>query len=238
MSVSAFYDALAPRYDAVRFGTPYARWADGLERDFIRRHCPPGRVLELGAGTGRLTATLAAIAADVTAVDASAEMLRVLEARLAGARNVRVHRGSALDIGDLPSFGRFDAVVSFRLLPHLEDIGGALELVQRALRPGGTAVFDLWGSRSLYYALRTAARRGRVHTRFLPPRRMTDLVAAAGLRIVACRGWGFLLPFRRLVDRLDEPRAARLCDAVERLGQARLPSAAHAFVFACAKPES
>jgi 2-polyprenyl-3-methyl-5-hydroxy-6-metoxy-1,4-benzoquinol methylase len=235
MSVRGFYDALAPRYDAVRFATPYARLVDGLERAFIGAHCHPGSVLELGAGTGRLTTTLAALAARVTVVDESERMLAALGARLNGTPNVRARRMSLFGIEALEDFGRFDSVVCFRVLPHVEDTERALSLIQRALRPGGTAIFDLWNSRSAAFALRTLARRGRVYTRFLSPRRMRDAITGAGLTVEACRGWGVLIPFRVLQDRLDDDRVVRLFNAVERLGCTRLRAVAHALMFACVK---
>jgi SAM-dependent methyltransferase len=236
MSVRAYYDALAPRYDAARFGTRYARLVDELERSFIGEHCDAGSVLEIGAGTGRLTSTLARLAARVTAVDVSAEMLTVLRTRLHGVSNVRAHQLSVSRIPELDEFGCFDTVVCFRTLPHIEDTGKALALMQRALRPGGRAIFDLWSSRSLYFALRTLARRGGVYTRFLPPARMREEIAGAGLSVRACRGWGFLIPFRILLDRLEEHRVLKLFDVVERLGHARLRAGAHALMFCCVKP--
>jgi SAM-dependent methyltransferase len=206
---------------------------DTLEHAFLREHCAPGLVLEIGAGTGRLTTTLASLASRLIAVDVTDEMLTILRSRLHGAGSVRSRRLSAFDIAELEEFGQFDTVVCLRTLPHLPDAGRALSLMQQALRPGGKAIFDLWSTRSLYFALRTLARRRRVATHFLSPPRMRRLVAGAHLQVEACRGWGLLLPVRSLFDRLDERRRQKIFDAVEGWGGMRLPGAAHAVMFSC-----
>src|SRR3954454_14234764 len=65
---------LARRYDESLAGTPLLE----LDQRFVARHCPtPGRLLDLGCGTGRVAIPLAGRGHRVTAVDLSAEMLRV-----------------------------------------------------------------------------------------------------------------------------------------------------------------
>jgi SAM-dependent methyltransferase len=77
--------------------------------DWLPRGC--ARVLEIGAGTGRLTIDLAARAAHVTAVEPARPLGEILRRRLAAARagNVDVVRGF---FDDLPSAPPYDMVVS------------------------------------------------------------------------------------------------------------------------------
>jgi SAM-dependent methyltransferase len=89
-------------------------------------------VLDLGAGTGKLTRALAARGLDVVAVDPSPKMLERL--RVAVPEAV-VHVGSAEDI-PLPD-ASVDAVLVAQAW-HWVDQDRALASVARVLRPGGT----------------------------------------------------------------------------------------------------
>ncbi|WP_426520260.1 class I SAM-dependent methyltransferase [Diaminobutyricibacter sp. McL0618] len=98
------------------------------------------RVLDLGAGTGKLTRLLVDRGLDIVAVDPSAQMLGVLERSLHG---IPTHLGSGEDIplGE----ASVDAVVSGQAW-HWVDAALAVPEVARVLRPGGTLGL-VWNSR-------------------------------------------------------------------------------------------
>jgi ubiquinone/menaquinone biosynthesis C-methylase UbiE len=89
-------------------------------------------VLDLGAGTGKLTRALVARGLEVVAVDPSPKMLEQLSAAIPGAS---VHEGTAEDIplGD----ASVDAVLVAQAW-HWVDQDAALPSVARVLRAGGT----------------------------------------------------------------------------------------------------
>lgn len=89
------------------------------------------RVLDLGAGTGKLTRALLGRDVEVVAVDPSAAMLRVLARSVPG---VPTYVGTGEGI-PLPS-GSVDAVVCAQAW-HWVDPGQACAEVARVLRPGG-----------------------------------------------------------------------------------------------------
>ena len=97
----------------------------------------PLRVLDLGAGTGKLTAALARLGAEVTAVEPDPRMLAQLRAELPSVRSVA---GSAEQI-PLPDAG-VDAVVAGQAM-HWFDLDRAIPEIARVLRPGGV-VAALW----------------------------------------------------------------------------------------------
>lgn len=97
----------------------------------------PPRVLDLGAGTGKLTAALVRLGADVTAVEPDPAMLAHLRRGLPG---VRALSGSAEDI-PVPD-GAADAVVAGQAA-HWFDMSRALPEIVRVLSPGGI-VAGLW----------------------------------------------------------------------------------------------
>jgi len=103
---------------------------------------PDERVLDLGCGTGHLTAVLAESGASVVGVDASREMLA--EAR-ATRPDIPFVRG---DARRLPFEGSFDAVLSNAVLHWVDgaDQDDAIASVRDALRPGGRFVAELGGS--------------------------------------------------------------------------------------------
>ena len=125
-SVADAYERARPEYpdDAVR-------WLVGDE---------PADVVDLGAGTGKLTRRLVALGHRVTAVEPLAEMLEHL--RLA-APEARAVTGSAEQI-PLPDASA-DVVVSAQAF-HWFDHQAALPEMARILRPGGRVAL-VWNTR-------------------------------------------------------------------------------------------
>lgn len=116
-SVADAYDRGRPTYprDA-------AVWLTGSE---------PLRVLELGAGTGKLTEQLVALGHDVHATDPDPAMLAILERNLPGVQSSRAP-AEEIPAGD----ASYDVVVSAQAF-HWFDLDKALPEIQRVLRPRG-----------------------------------------------------------------------------------------------------
>lgn len=124
------FGSVATAYDDFRPGYP-AEAVDLSLEDAGRR------VLDLGAGTGKLTAELVGRGYDVVAVEPDPAMLAVLRDRLPG---VDARAGAAEDI-PLPD-GSVDAVLAGQALHWFEPERAAPELA-RVLRPGGVLA-GLW----------------------------------------------------------------------------------------------
>jgi ubiquinone/menaquinone biosynthesis C-methylase UbiE len=97
-------------------------------------------VLEVAAGTGLVTVTIARSAVRVLATDYSPAMVEQLKRRLAtdGVRNV-TPRVADIYALDLPA-SSFDAVVCANVLHLVPDLETALFALKRVLRPGGKLV--------------------------------------------------------------------------------------------------
>lgn len=90
------------------------------------------KVLDVGAGTGRLSVSLANAGAEVIALDVSEEMLKVLQKKNP---RIKIAVGEA---EDLPfDDNSFDIVTAAFLIVHLKDLGSFFDEVYRVLKPGG-----------------------------------------------------------------------------------------------------
>jgi SAM-dependent methyltransferase len=116
-SVAALYERYRPAYPAAAVA-----WLLGPSAL---------RVLDLGAGTGKLTRAVLAAGHDVVAVEPDVEMRAELAAALPA---VLLHAGAAEDI-PLPD-ASVDAVTMGQAF-HWIDRDGALPEIARVLRPGG-----------------------------------------------------------------------------------------------------
>lgn len=90
-----------------------------------------GPVVDLGAGTGKLTQSLLAQGLEVVAVDPSPQMLSVLAERIPGA-DARIGTGESIPVPD----GGAGLVVAAQAW-HWVDPAVAVPEVARVLRPGG-----------------------------------------------------------------------------------------------------
>ena len=129
-------DRQARESRAASFGptaAAYARSRPGYPEAAVDWLLPAGagRVLDLGAGTGKLTTALAARGLEVTAVDPSGAMLDALRQTCPGV-DAREGRAEAIPLPD----GSVDAVLVAQAW-HWFDAARAGAEMARVLRPGG-----------------------------------------------------------------------------------------------------
>ena len=96
-------------------------------------------VLEIGAGTGRYSVTLAKEGLNVTAVELIRHNIDILRSKLDGTEPITVLQGNALDLSALPD-AAFDLTLVLGPMYHLytmEDRQKALSEAVRVTKPGG-----------------------------------------------------------------------------------------------------
>ncbi|HET7460114.1 MAG TPA: class I SAM-dependent methyltransferase [Longimicrobium sp.] len=116
-------------------------WAEVDEvRAALERFNPAGRVLELACGTGWWTEQLVRWADEITAVDASSEVLELNRIRVG---DEKVRRVQADLFQWTPEPAAYDVVFFSFWLSHVppERFGDFWEMVRGALKPGGRAFF-------------------------------------------------------------------------------------------------
>ena len=100
---------------------------------------PDPRILEVGAGTGRYSVTLAKQGYRVTAVELVAHNLEMLRSKLDGAEPIETLQGNALDLSRFAD-GTFDLTMLLGPMYHLYDRADKLKALSEAIRvtrPGG-----------------------------------------------------------------------------------------------------
>jgi len=207
----AYYDEFARSYE--RHRRPHAprgyhAMIDDLEVAVTERYATGKDVLEVGCGTGLLLERIRAFAARAKGVDLSPRMLDLARSR-------------GLDVAEAPATRlpfpdeSFDVTCSFKVLAHVEDIGGALAEMARVTRPGGVLLAEFYNPLSLRGLLKRFGPAGRisrftkedaVYTRFdapwviprlLPPR--TRVEASWGVRVVTPTAAAFQIPVVRTI---------------------------------------
>ena len=142
------FDAAAELYDAVRPGYPAEAVDDLVRLTGIDRH---SRVLEIGAGTGKMTVELARRGCEIVAVELGSGMAAVAARNLASFPKVSIV-DAAFEDWSLPATP-FDAVVAATSFHWLDPAirvtraadclrpGGALAIVSTEHVAGGTDAF-------------------------------------------------------------------------------------------------
>ena len=162
-------------------------------RSFSRRAVLPwaldghnlsGEILEIGAGSGAMTAGLAHDFPDalITATDLDSGMVDSARARLTRFPNVAVE---VADVTSLPfATARFDSVASFLMLHHVIDWSDALAEVSRVLKPRGVLLgYDLADTR----VARWIHRADRSPHCIIAPDELADGLAVAGFTEITVR---------------------------------------------------
>jgi SAM-dependent methyltransferase len=192
MSVSHF-DAIAEIYDETippHVAEHYAQ----KRAAFVVEHCPSGRALDVGCGTGVLALRLTRLGYDVVGVDPSERMLDVMRRR---APTVEAVHGSATD---LPfADGEFDLTLSVATMHHIADPGAvrqALREMTRVTRPGGRVlIWDHNPANPYWPRLMKRVPQDTGDERLIPLDEILSGLASGGAQPVLVRQLGLLPDF-------------------------------------------
>lgn len=186
------------------------------------------RVLDVGCGTGSVTVIANRDRGNtVIAIEPDPE-----RAAVARARGLSVHNG-LLDEAFLAEHGGFDVVMSSDVIEHTAAPAEFVQMMARALRPGGLLLISV--PNVAHWTVRLNLLFGRfdyepvgimdaTHLRWFTTKTIADLVDRAGFDILEMRhSAGLGLPaynrglLRRMPDRLKDPSIRLLTRALPRL---------------------
>lgn len=168
----------------------YELWLDAIERER-----PPGRLLDIGCGTGLFLAVARRRGWQTLGVDACAE----------ATEHARSHFGLDVWIGEFEEFPAdargFDAITGWDIIEHARDPVSLLTAMRRCLSPDGVVALSTPNQRSMLDLVAGALyrlSRGRVrgplekfyidqHFLYYTPETLAHSLERAGLRVASLR---------------------------------------------------
>jgi ubiquinone/menaquinone biosynthesis C-methylase UbiE len=136
-----YYRQLAQEYDATTGQTEELQRAFARARDLLQHLGPYEQMLELACGTGAWTRALLPLGRELTAIDASPEMLTLARQKVGNA-SVQFQQA---DLFRWQPSQQYDLVFFANWLSHVppQRLDAFLSTVARAVRPGGSlAIMD------------------------------------------------------------------------------------------------
>lgn len=138
------YTGFAEVYDTFMDNIPYEEWAEYLIGLLKEYKVNDGLVLDLGCGTGNMTALLDAAGYDMIGVDNSEEMLEIaMEKRERSGQNILY---LLQDMREFELYGTVRAIVSIcdsiNYILEEDELLEVFRLVNNYLDPKGTFIFD------------------------------------------------------------------------------------------------
>jgi len=227
------YERSARQYDRLRFAGVAGRWGHARQVEILKSLADTWtgkRVLEIGCGTGRITAELVRWGANVVATDISEEMLHVAAARFDGADLSRTPRFRVMSVFDIDvDLREYDFVIMINVMGRLSNAGEAIRGIASKMSAQGRLIFTFPCLTSILLPVGLIVNlRGRsltrdVTSRWYSPRTIEDLCRSAGMDVVRFRGNHYvpvprllfpMLPFFWACDRTVGKLFPRRCPSV------------------------
>lgn len=190
-------------------------YAASRRLDLIERTArPPGRLLDVGCGSGEVLVAARERGWDVQ----GAEPVEESAAYAVIERGLDV-RAALLEESGIPEASA-DVVSAFHVLEHMSDGRAFLQSIARWARPGGHVVIEVpnWGSvHRRAYGAAWPGLRPLEHVAHYTPRTLATTMRRAALEVVAVHTPGFLWRRQTLAQMLHDLGAERLAPAARRV---------------------
>jgi SAM-dependent methyltransferase len=139
------YEKFAYMYDKLMSDAPYDQWVSFVLEVMKQNEIVNGKILDVGCGTGNIAIPLSELALAVTAVDLSAEMLMIAQAKSQEKQtDVKFFQQ---DMRELEGLGTFDVVISLcdsiNYLNNQDEVATTFQGVYDHLNNSGIFIFDV-----------------------------------------------------------------------------------------------
>lgn len=139
--------------DDERFTAPHRRVEFITTMNYIQKYVKKGcKILELGAGTGAYSISLAKKGYHVDAVEISEHNLELLEVNGEGLKNLTIRQGDAVELG-MYADELFDVTLSLGPMFHIfneKDMKSAIREAVRVTKKGGIIIFSYLTNDSVF----------------------------------------------------------------------------------------
>ncbi len=168
-----------------------------LRVEFMQRHMSfeGKKILDVGCGAGILSECLAELGAKVTAIDMSANVLRVAREH-ADQKNLTIDYRQIL-VEEFESEEKFDGISCMELLEHVPSPQRVIEACAGLLKPGGLVFFSTLNRTFKSYALAIIAaeyvlnilpKGTHSYAQFIRPSELNHWAEASGLELLELQG--------------------------------------------------
>jgi len=168
---------IAEEYDNYYKSDP-GKTIDNIEKKLLTEHLeniPYRGLLELGCGTGHWTSFFCQEGFNVTAIDASENMLKIAEQKNQDNCKFRKADATQLPFAD----NTFSVVASVAMIEFIEDVNIVMKEIKRVLKPGGSLLLGCLNQNSELGKTRTTDPVFK-HARFFTPGHIQNLLTRFG----------------------------------------------------------
>ncbi|MCV3244010.1 SAM-dependent methyltransferase [Mesorhizobium robiniae] len=118
--------------------------------EFVLRNTSPGRMLDIGCGTGQLCLDLGRRGFDVHGADLSSVQIEIAIQAARGVLDAPEERFQVCTADSLPFEGRFDLIAAIGVLPYVQDQPAFIQRTLSLLKPTGMFVASYTNPASLF----------------------------------------------------------------------------------------
>ncbi|WP_163970060.1 class I SAM-dependent DNA methyltransferase [Oceanobacillus halotolerans] len=139
------YQQMASLYDRLMEDAPYDAWVTFTEEVLKKYQVKPEKIVDLGCGTGQITARLAKQRYQMIGIDNSVNMLTAAEHR--ASKEQLPITFIQQDLRDINGVENIDVAISYcdvmNYITDKNDLQVVFQQIEQILRPGGLLLFDI-----------------------------------------------------------------------------------------------
>jgi len=168
------------------FQCDYNQEMISLRFKILNKYCKNKKVADFGCGTGSYLIPLSKITKEITGIDFSKNMLNILKSKIKNKNynNIKIYQGNIKNTS-LES-GSFDVVFSIATLYYIPEVEKVILEMNRVLKKGGIAIFEMGNLWSLNTLVVRKAPTG-VKSFHISPAKMERVIKQAKFKILECK---------------------------------------------------